>query len=71
MFLESDNLYNLKLKLLRFIVVMNVNLINLVIRKYGSEVDFFIMVRINILCWNGVGSYVWGKIWLLCFFLRE
>ena len=71
MFSESDNLYNLKSKSLRLIVAMNVNLTNLATRKHGSEAAFLIMARINILCWNGSGSYAWGKIWLLCFFLRE
>ena len=36
-----------------------------------SEADFLIIASVNILCWNGVGSYAWGKIWLLCYFLRE
>ena len=71
MFSESDNLYNLKLKSLRLIVAMNVNLTNLATRKHGSEADFLIMARVIILCWNGAGNYAWGKIWLLCYFLRE
>ena len=71
MFSESDNLYNLKLKSLRLIVAMNVNLTNLATRKHGSEADFLIMARVIILCWNGAGSYAWGKIWLLRYFLRE
>ena len=71
MFSESDNLYNLKLKSLRLIVAMNVNLTNLATRKHGSEPDLLIMARVIILCWNGAGSYAWGKIWLLCHFLRE
>ena len=57
MFSESDNLYNLKSKSLRLIVVMNVYLTNLAARKHGSEADFLIMTRVNILCWNGAGSY--------------
>ena len=57
MFSESDNLYNLKSKSLRLIVAMNVNLTNLATRKRGSEVDFLIIAKINILCWNGAGSY--------------
>ena len=57
MFSESDNLYNLKSKSLRFIVAMNVNLTNLSTRKHGSEADFLIIARVNILCWNGAGSY--------------
>ena len=59
---------------MRLIVAMNVNLTNLDLatRKHGSEADFLIMARVNILCWNGAGSYAWGKIWLLsvgCFLL--
>ena len=57
MFSESDNLYNLKSKSLRFIVAMNVNLTNLATGKHGSEADFLIIARANILCWNGAGSY--------------
>ena len=56
MFSESDNLYNLKSKSLRFIVAMNVNLTNLATRKHVSEADFLIIARVNILCWNGAGS---------------
>ena len=56
MFSESD-IYNLKSKSLRLIVAMNVNLTNLATRKHGSEVDFLIVARVNILCWNGAGSY--------------
>ena len=56
-FSESDNLYNLKSKSLRLIVEMNVNLTNLATRKHGSEADFLIMARVNILCWNGAGNY--------------
>ena len=55
MFSESDNLF------MAFLAT----------RKHGSEVDFLIMARVNILCWNSAGSYAWGKIWLLCYFLRE
>ena len=51
MFSESDNLYNLKSKSLRFIVAMNVNLTNLATRKHGSEADFLIMVRASVLEW--------------------
>ena len=57
MFSESDNLYNLKSKSLRLIVAMNVNLTNLATRKHGSEADFLIKARVNILCWNGAGNY--------------
>lgn len=57
MFSESDYLYNLKSKSLKLIVAMNVNLTDLATRKHGSEADFLIMVRVNILCWNGAGSY--------------
>ena len=57
MFSESDYLYNLKSKSLKLIVAMNVNLTNLATRKHGSKADFLIMVRVNILCWNGAGSY--------------
>ena len=57
MFSESDNLYNLKSKSLRLIVAMNVNLTNLATRKHGSEADFLIVATVNILCWNGAGSY--------------
>ena len=53
MFSESDNLYNLKSKSLRLIMAMNVNLTNLATRKHGSEADFLIVTRVNILCWNG------------------
>ena len=56
MFSESDNLYNLKSKSLRFIVAMNVNLTNLATRQHVSEADFLIIARVNILCWNGAGS---------------
>ena len=52
-------------------MAMNVNLTNLATRKHGSEADLLIMVRVVILRWNGAGSYAWGKIWLLCHFLRE
>ena len=71
MFSESDNLYNLKSKSPRLIVVMNVNLTKLATRNHGSEADFLIMARVNILCWSGAGSCAWGKIWSLCNFLRE
>ena len=57
MFLENDNLYNLKSKSLRLIVAMNVNLTNLATRKHGSEGDFLIMARVNILRWKSAGSY--------------
>ena len=56
-FSESENLYNLKSRSLRLIVEMNVNLTNLATRKHDSEADFLIMARVNILSWNGAGSY--------------
>ena len=48
MFSDSDNLYNLKSTSLRLIVAINVNLTNLATRKHGSEADFLIMGRVNI-----------------------
>ena len=47
------NLYNLKSKSLRPVVAVDVNLTNLATRKHGSEADFFVMARVNTLCWNG------------------
>ena len=52
-------------------MAVNVNLTNLATRKHDSEADFLGMARVNTLCWNGAGSYTWGKIWLLCCYLRE
>ena len=45
-------------------MAMNVNLTNLATRKHGSEADFLIMERMNILCWHGAGSYAWGAVFL-------
>ena len=52
-------------------MAMNVNLTNLATRKHGIEADVLIMASVNILCWNGAGNHAWGKIWLLCYSLRE
>ena len=57
MFSKSGNLYSLRSKSLRLIVAMKESLTNLATRKHGSEADFLIMARVNILCWNGAGNY--------------
>ena len=50
MFSKSGNLYSLRSKSLRLIVAMKESLTNLATRKHGSEADFLIMARVNILC---------------------
>ena len=50
MFSKSGNLYSLRSKSLRLIVAMKESLTNLATRKHGSEADFLITARVNILC---------------------
>ena len=50
MFSKSDNLYSVRSKSLRIIVAMKESLTSLATREHGSEADFMIMARVNILC---------------------